>query len=265
MGAYLRQYPEYWGCMPVRDIGLIASEGRMTIPIADANPAGVLDILHHFFEFVPETEIAAPNPTVLEAHELVEGQQYFILLTTSGGLYRYNIHDLVRCVGFHHTTPLLEFLNKGSHFASLTGEKLSEFQVARAVQTSLEQGNLALTAFTLAPCWSDPPYYALVVQKDELWSVEAAAALAENVDHQLMTLNVEYQGKRTSNRLGPVRVKLVPPRTWEQYTRMRLAASGGTAEQYKHPCLVSDLEFVRGFRVVGEVLPGTPPKDRKLA
>ena len=44
MGAYLRGYPEYFGDRPVRDVGLIASEGRFTIPIDDGTPAGVLDI-----------------------------------------------------------------------------------------------------------------------------------------------------------------------------------------------------------------------------
>ena len=40
MGAYLRSYPDYFGERPVRDVGLIASEGRMTIPIEDNTPAG---------------------------------------------------------------------------------------------------------------------------------------------------------------------------------------------------------------------------------
>ncbi len=36
VGAYLRHFPKYYGATPVRDVGLIASEGRMTIPVADA-------------------------------------------------------------------------------------------------------------------------------------------------------------------------------------------------------------------------------------
>jgi len=40
-----------------------------------------------------------PNPTILLADEVEEGRNYFILFTTSGGLYRYNINDVVRVVG----------------------------------------------------------------------------------------------------------------------------------------------------------------------
>src|SRR5207248_10870995 len=95
VGAYLRHYPRYFGDKYVRDVGLIASEGRMTIPLRDGTPAGVLDVTTHYFEFIPEAEGDSPRPTVLGAHELREGEKYFILLTTGYGLYRYHIHDLV--------------------------------------------------------------------------------------------------------------------------------------------------------------------------
>ncbi len=62
MGAYLRGYPDVFGDRPVRDVGLIASEGRMTIPIEDGTAAGILDIRHHYFEFIPEDQAIARNP-----------------------------------------------------------------------------------------------------------------------------------------------------------------------------------------------------------
>src|SRR5439155_12876460 len=43
----------------------LASEGRMTIPIADGTPGGVLDIQSHYYEFIPENEIDSPRPTML--------------------------------------------------------------------------------------------------------------------------------------------------------------------------------------------------------
>ena len=133
MGAYLRSYPDYFGERPVRDVGLIASEGRMTIPIEDNTPAGILDVRHHYFEFIPEDQIDRDEPETALAHELIEGRRYFILPTTAGGLYRYQIFDLIRCVGFHGKAPVIEFLNKGAHISSVTGEKLSEYQVVAAV------------------------------------------------------------------------------------------------------------------------------------
>jgi hypothetical protein len=252
MGAYLRQFPQFWGTVPVRDIGLIASEGRMTIPLADGSPAGVLDILHQYFEFVPEAQIDDAKPTLLEAHELEQGQRYYILLTTSGGLYRYNISDLVRCVGFFGATPVLEFLNKGSRFSSLAGEKLSEFQVSCAVARSLAELDLVLKGFTLAPCWADPPHYTLLVEQDDLPSPSAASVLADSIDRHLIAQNLEYESKRATSRLGPVTVRLLPTGSWETFMLQRVAERGSAPEQYKHPCLVSDPDFVHRFRFAHE-------------
>ena len=164
MRAYLRGYPEYFGETPVRDVGLIASEGRMTIPIEDGTPAGILDIRHHYFEFIPEEQADSSAPETVEAADLIEGRNYFIVLTTAGGLYRYNIHDLVRCTGFHGQAPILEFLNKGAHFSSLTGEKLSEHQVIAAVQAAQQAIGLRLGSYLLLPAWGDPPSYSLLVE-----------------------------------------------------------------------------------------------------
>jgi hypothetical protein len=244
VGAYLRHYPRYYGEAMVRDVGLIASEGRMTIPLADGSPSGVLDVTSHYFEFLPQEEADGPSPTVLGAHELREGASYFILPTTAFGLYRYHIHDLVRVTGFHNRTPLVEFLSKGSHFANLTGEKLSEHHVTRAMVAVLPQADLTLTTYSLAPCWDDEtPYYGLFVERTDLAGPEQGRRLAALLDRQLGEENIEYRGKRDSLRLGPVRLELLPAGAWAEWDRQRLARSGGPPEQYKHPCLINDVNF----------------------
>jgi hypothetical protein len=253
VGAYLRHYQRYYGARTVRDIGLIASEGRMTIPLADGTSSGVLDITSHYFEFLPEAEADRPNPVVLSAHEVEEGRTYFILPTTAFGLYRYHIHDLVRVTGFHNRTPLLEFLSKGSHFANITGEKLSEYHVARAMQEVLGDLDLTLTAYSLAPCWDDEtPYYELLVERGDLAGPEQGQRLAEALDRRLGRVNDEYASKRGSRRLGAVHLTLLPTGAWRQWDQERLARTGGTPEQYKHPCLIADPKFRETLPAEGE-------------
>ena len=48
---------------------------------------------------------------------------------------------------------------------------------------------------------------------------------------------------------------LLPPGTWQRWDRERLARTGGPAEQYKHPCLIGDLNFRATMPVEREVLP----------
>jgi hypothetical protein len=255
VGAYLRHFPRYFGNTPVRDIGLLASEGRMTIPIADGTPSGVLDITTHFFEFLPEEQAGQPNPVVLSAHEVQEGKTYFILLTTSYGLYRYNIHDLVRVTGFHNRTPVLEFLSKGSQFANITGEKLSEYHVAHAMAGVLKELDLTVTAYSLAPCWDEEmPYYGLFIEKGDLATREQALQLACGLERHLAQVNIEYAAKRESMRLGAVRLAMLATGTWHHWDRQRLARTGGNLEQYKHPCLIPDPTFRNSIRVEEELV-----------
>ncbi len=249
MKAYLRGYPEFFGETPVRDVGLIASEGRMTIPIEDGTPAGLLDVRHHYFEFIPEDQADRDEPETVEATELIEGRNYFIVMTTAGGLYRYNISDLVRCVGYHGSTPLIEFLNKGSHYSSLTGEKLSEHQVIAAVQAVQRDVGFRLKSYLLLPCWSDPPYYSLLVEDDDLVGNEAVERLAGAVEHELRSQNGEYANRRETHRLGPVQIVRIPPGSWAELQKRRLAKSGGKLEQYKQPHLIPDLDQIHAFRL----------------
>lgn len=242
-GSYLSAMRRYFGEVPVRDHGLSASEGRMTIPFQDALPYGVLDVGTHFFEFIPEEEYDRETPTVLLAHELEVDRNYYILLTTTSGLYRYNIRDVVRCCGFHGTTPQLEFLHKGAHISNLTGEKVSESQVVTAVRACLQRLRLDLSFYTLSPVWTEPPHYRLHLESGELPHEALGRQLANAVDTELGQLNCEYSEKRGTGRLAPLQLQSLPEGTWHRFARARQSRLGGSVEQYKHPCLSPDLKF----------------------
>ncbi len=255
MGPYLRQLPQYYGEPPVHDLGLLASEGRFTIPLSGGTASGVLDIWSHYFEFIPEGEIDSPKPTVLGAHELREGGSYFILPTTSYGLYRYHISDLVRVTGFHGKTPLVEFLGKGHRFANLTGEKLSEYHVTKAMDAVAPRTNQPVTAYSVSPVWDDKqPYYAIFLEEPDVANEPALKHFLAEFDRQLGVENMEYAAKRESGRLGPLRAMVIATGTWAKWDRDRLSQTGGSPEQYKHPCLIGDLKFRETMTVLREVV-----------
>lgn len=243
--AYLPLVRKHFGeHIPIRDHGLSASEGRMTIPLSDASSDGVLDVATHYFEFIPESERGSANPTVLEAHELQAGQDYYILLTTSSGLYRYDICDVVRCTGFLGTTPMLRFLHKGASISNLTGEKLSESQVVEAVRCALDRESSQVEFFSLVPAWGEPPYYQLLIESEELSSLELGQRLAEAADVKLQELNCEYHEKRKTGRLAALRLLSLRAGSWRRFIEQRQARMGASLEQYKHPCLIPDLDAV---------------------
>jgi hypothetical protein len=239
---YLSHLERLYGETAIRDHGLSASEGRMTIPLSDSSSAGLLDFYHHFFEFIPVEEHQSASPTVLEPHELKVGQDYFIVLTTSGGLYRYDIHDVVRCVGFEGQAPYLEFLNKGKSFSNVTGEKLSEYQVSRAIEQAFVDLHIPVEAFTLAPMVHERPRYVLLVEPHAHHGL--AADLAKRAQANLERINQEYAEKCASGRLLPVEVREVPAGTWNAL-RLERTRQRGNFEEYKHACLSHDLEFAK--------------------
>ncbi len=246
VGLYLRQFPEYFGDAPIRDLGLVASEGRISVPLSDGTPAGVLEIYGSFYEFIPPDQIGSPAPDVLRCHELVEGQDYYVLLTTPGGLFRYHIGDVVRCEGFVGRAPVISFLNKGRHVSSITGEKLTEHQAVTAAARTTAALRLDLGDFVLCPRWGDPPRYVLNVESGRCPAARRRE-LADSLDRELSAANVEYEQKRHSGRLGPIGLADVAPGFFARLQERQLRERHGRREQYKHQFLYTEVDADAGF------------------
>ena len=251
LGMYLPRLTEYYGPVPIRDIGLLASEGRITIPLADNTPEGILDIQANFYEFVPQDEydrLEDPQAdetikhevTVLQASQLEKGKCYYILLTNFAGLYRYNLGDLVRVTDHVKTTPVLEFLSKGSHSSSITGEKLTEKQVVDAVRTVADELAVALESFIVVPQWDDPPHYRLYLASQQPLPRHDLERLSHRIDQRLTMNNIEYESKRDSERLGMLEVRQVPARVLAEKDEQQLRANQGRREQFKHRFLYNE-------------------------
>src|SRR5262249_32697850 len=146
-----RYLEQYFGKARLRDLGLVSSEGRHTIPVENDVPAGALAVTANYYEFIPVDEIDSVSPTVLEGHELEVDRDYFLLRTTSSGYYRFNIGDIVRCRGFLGEAPLLEFLQKGDRCADLEGEKVTEHQFVEAAGTAASELAIRLGYVTVVP------------------------------------------------------------------------------------------------------------------
>jgi hypothetical protein len=252
MPLYLRRLPELYGDCPVRDLGYMASEGRGGTPLVNSGAAGVLSITSHFFEFVPEDQIDRPNPDFLTCDQLEANHQYYVYFTTSGGLYRYHINDVVRVVDFYRDTPVIQFVRKGQGISSITGEKLTESQVTAALLQALELEPVRVEHFTACVALGDRPAYALCVEGAQSESVEKLRRFARNVDQALCTNNSEYEAKRVSQRLGPPVVRRVAPGTYQKLRQQRVAA-GAPEAQVKIPQLSPNLRFGEQLEVVDEI------------
>jgi hypothetical protein len=253
---YTDDFGRFFGDAAVRDLGLLATECRMTIPMQDNDSAGALDIENNFFEFVPEDRIEDPSPIALLPQELRIGEKYFIILTTHSGLYRYNISDVVEVVDFFHGNPVVRFLNKGSHISSITGEKVSEYQVVCAMEQVKRKLALEVEDFAVGLCVEHVPRYCILIEKDKIKNDGIAERIMREFDNTLGNLNIEYKKKRESKRLMPVSLRLLPPMTLDDRVKRLCEERGGRLEQFKHKYLLTDGELSDIFTTFEEKFVG---------
>ncbi|HMC80296.1 MAG TPA: GH3 auxin-responsive promoter family protein, partial [Acidimicrobiia bacterium] len=251
MPLYLRQLPDHFGDVPVRDLGYMASEGRGTTPLVNSGAAGVLNVTSHFFEFVPAEERDRPDAEFLTAEELESDHEYYVYLTTSAGLYRYDINDLVRVVDFYRRTPVIQFVRKGDGISSITGEKLTEAQVTAALLDVVERDGYDLAHVTACVEWGEPPGYALYCEPARPWTEERCRRFLGAVDRALSVRNIEYEAKRTSRRLAMPVLKLVAPGSFTALRQQRVA-DGAPEAQVKIPHLSTNMRFGEQLSVVDE-------------
>ena len=214
--------------------GLLATEGIVSLPFGYSHP---LALTSHFFEFVDG------NDRARAAWELEEGEEYSVVLTTGGGLYRYALHDRVRVTGFLHDTPCLAFLGKDDHLSDLCGEKLSQGFVQAVVDRVLRAHGVSADFAMLAPEEGSPrPRYVLYLT--------ARDQLPESLERELeggLRANPHYAHCAALGQLGRAGVVPVAGDAPHRYME-HLAASGQRIGDIKPVALSPMTEWGRIFR-----------------
>jgi hypothetical protein len=202
VGVRLTELDTWFGAgVAIRDLGYMASEAQMSLPIADTGCDGILAVDANFYEFIPEAEIGSANPTPLTCDELEMGGVYYVILTTGGGLYRYDINDLIRVAGVYGKTPRIEFLRKGRDVTNITGEKLHVNQVIQAMAQAQSRTGVVVQHFRAFADVERSRYAFLVEFDDSTPTDKVLAQLLRELDARLRDLNIEYAQKRESQRL----------------------------------------------------------------
>lgn len=182
------------------ELGYTASEFRGTLTWGKRAASGVPTLETHFFEFVERERWDAGDPEFLLLDQLRKGVDYYVIVTTPSGLYRYFINDLLRVSGHVGRLPLLCFTQKGKGVTSITGEKLYEAQVLEAVQLVNARAGID-TGFYILLADEEPAGYTLYVEAGD---ARRDGDLAQAFDAQLQQGNLEYATKRASGRLAPL-------------------------------------------------------------
>lgn len=181
--ALARRFPQ----ARVQPKGLLSTEGFVTIPYDGAH---ALAYRSHFFEF-------RDGDDVRTAAELQTGRRYGVVITTGGGLWRYETEDIVEVTGFRQSCPLLRFVGRAQHVADHFGEKLNEIFVRERLQ-----GALSGVAYAFAMIACDGDAYVLYIESD---ASDAELSSATSVMETALREALHYDHCRRLGQLRPLR------------------------------------------------------------
>lgn len=239
VGCQADRLSTYYGNVPKRDLGYLASEGSFTLPYEDCTPSGILALQNNYYEFIPEELASHADPPIFSCHELEIGKYYKVLLTNESGLYRYDINDTVRVEKFYNQTPVLAFIRKTNDVLNITGEKIHINQLMMAFKKIEEKFNLEIIQFRVVSNFNQVRY-------DIFWELDRKlprALLANSVlpviDSYLAEINIEYAQKRKSKRLNSPCLHIMDS-SWETNVRKKLIESGKRDIQYKWQSISSE-------------------------
>lgn len=216
----------------VRDAVYAANEGWINCTLGDDELGGPACVTGHVYEFI---ETGAWERGVREGvgvEGLEPGRAYRMLLTTSAGLWRYDLGDVVRCTGRHHATPKIHFERRASASFNLAGEKLDEAHVARAVGVVLDRRGLRADFFAAEPRIARGgarPRWEMVLELVEAPSRDLASALRDEIDDELGRVNEDYADERRLN-LDRLALRVISPGEFARDRARRIEAGAPEAQ-----------------------------------
>ena len=166
-----------------------------------------------FFEFIPfnqehftsDGEIIGRPKTYL-VHEIEEGQDYAILLSTNAGAWRYLIGDVVRFTD--KTNCDIIIVGRTKHYLSLCGEHLSVDNMNKAIEMVSDELNIRINEFTV----SGIPFESMFAHKWYIGTEDTRdhEKVREALDEKLKILNDDYRVERGSA-LKEIFVEIIHP------------------------------------------------------
>ncbi len=224
-------------------LGISASEGFFSTLWNPEDPASLVTPDGCFMEFL---DVDDENAKCITMDKLEVGKNYELIITNFGGLYRYNMHDVVTVKGFHNKTPLIEFRNRAGYAANIRGEKTSETAVRHAVYETAKLLGLDVVDYSIYPdSDAETPTYVMFLELNNDPDGLDEAKIRDALQEQLILSNHGLAKHFGEGHLAPIRLILLQKETYMLY-RDVMIMKGASASQLK-PLNVVRNEFQRKF------------------
>lgn len=173
-----------------------ASEGFFAIQDDPAIPSMLLMLDYGiFFEFMPLSEQGNPFPKTLLLNEVKTDEDYALVISTNGGLWRYLIGDTIR---FTSLNPFrIKISGRTKHYINAFGEEVIIDNAEKALETACRETGAVIKEYTAAPV-----YMSAQTKGAHEWLIEfekepeQVERFIELLDATLKEQNSDYEAKR---------------------------------------------------------------------
>lgn len=189
-----------------------------------------------FYEFIKAEEFHGENPQRLTIGEVELHTNYVMIISTSAGLWAYNLGDTVQ---FTSKSPYRVIVSgRIKHFISAFGEHVIAKEVEQAMKEAMAGSSARISEFTVAP--------QITPQEEELpfheWFIEFEKEpenlkeFAASLDRSLQEQNSYYRDLIEGKILQQLKISRVPRNGFQQYMK----SIGKLGGQNKLPRLSND-------------------------
>lgn len=193
-----------------------------------------------FYEFIPADQVGASNPTTLPLESVELNKNYAVVISTSGGLWRYQIGDTIRFTSLCPHRFIISGRTK--HYINAFGEELMVDNADKALALTCRQTGARVKEYTAAPL-----FLLQNAKGRHQWLIEfegvppSIAHFAHELDKQLQGLNSDYEAKRYKEiSLQPLEVIVAKEGTFYHWLKLR----GKLGGQHKIPRLCNDRTYL---------------------
>ncbi|MGG9970857.1 GH3 auxin-responsive promoter family protein [Ferruginibacter sp. SUN002] len=193
-----------------------------------------------FYEFMPVDEYGKKDPQTVGLKDVVIGKNYALVISTTGGLWRYLIGDTVQ---FTSLNPYkIKVTGRLKHYINAFGEELIVDNSDHAIAIAAEKTKAIINDYTAAPV-----YFSEKRNGGHEWLVEFEkepdnhTAFIYELDIALKEINSDYEAKRYRDiALQLPIVHSLPKGTFTEWLRTK----GKVGGQHKVPRLSNERTMI---------------------
>ncbi len=193
-----------------------------------------------FYEFLPAEEYGKKAPKTVGLTQVQLNKNYAIVISTTGGLWRYMMGDTVM---FTSLNPYkIKITGRVKHYMNAFGEEVMVDNADRAIAVAAKKTNSVVKDYTAAPI-----YFSENENGAHEWLIEFDVApidlktFAKELDGALKDLNSDYEAKRQKD--IALRMPVVHSMNEGTFTKW-LSCKGKVGGQHKVPRLSNERGIV---------------------